>query len=269
MEVGKSWSPARPVAPCTFSHRNRVLRRPNRVHERTVKWRQGLVLVLALHGCAHLGGGEAEAGDRALPRADVAMPAEPMSVRDDRTAPILNVATAGEVVYLLVYGYPLYPAGDAARGIRALRTENAAGARHEDREDAAGVVHAVEVLPQLGCRFDGVREDPVTYVPVSLTCELPAPKMLGGNNRPVLDGAPAGARPEQILREPSVREVFLGEFHMSSDGFESGSGTGYFNTTHGQLALEFVRKKLERFVYYFDPSVKGWRDPATWTTDEL
>jgi hypothetical protein len=230
------------------------------------------VSALCLLGhCAHTGSEQAATresdGSPAVDTSDVvvAMPAETTEARDDHEAPILRIATAGAVVYPYVYGYPLYPEGDAARGIQALRAQNAAGAVQGEREDAAGVVHAVEMLPQLGCHFEGVREDRETFVPVSLTCDLPSPKSLGGSKRPVLGKTLVGARPEQILREPSVQEIFFGAFHLTSDDFASGSGMAYFNTTHGQLALVFAQKKLTSFVYYFDPNVKGWKNPASWT----
>lgn len=194
----------------------------------------------------------------------VAMPREATAVRDNRNAPILQVATAGSVVFPYVYGYPIYPDGDAARGISTLRAENWTGARQADRQDEAGVVHASEDLPQLGCRFDGIRENINKFVPLSLTCELPAPKSLGGAKRPVLDNVAAGAKAEQLLQDKTIQDTFMGAFHLTSDDFAAGSGTGYFNTTHGQLAFVFAKKKLTRFVYYFDPSVKGWQNPALW-----
>ena len=195
---------------------------------------------------------------------DIRMPRSPSAARDSRATPILQVVSAGKIVYPYVYGYPLYPEGDAARGIPMLRTDNWTGARFADSEDSAGVVHAVEELPQLGCRFDGIRETLAKFVPLSLTCELPAPKGLGGAKKPVLGSVGAGAKPEQILEDKMVKEVFLGEFHLKSDDFASGSGTAYFNTTHGQLALVFSKKKLAKFIYYFDPGVKGWQNPALW-----
>jgi hypothetical protein len=230
-----------------------------------------LLLATSLCACAHASHSQTALDESEnVPVVDtshiaVAMPGKAAAVRDDRTSPILQVATVGSVVYPSVYGYPLYPEGDAARGIAALRHDNWTGARQVDREDEAGVIHATEELPQLGCRFDGVRENVNKYVPVSLTCDLPAPKALGGSKRPVLGGVMVGAKADQILREQSVREIFLGEFHLTSNDFAAGSGTGYFNTTHGQLALVFARKKLSKLVYYFDPGVKGWQNPALWT----
>jgi hypothetical protein len=194
----------------------------------------------------------------------MAMPPETAAVRDNKSSPILQVATVGKVVYPVVYGYPLYPEGEAAHGITALRGQNGVGSKQVDREDDEGVVHATEDFPQLGCHFEGIRENLNKFVPLSLTCELPAPKPLGGSKRPVLGSTMAGAKAEQVLQEPSVKEAFLGAFHLTSDDFATGSGTGYFNTTHGQLALVFSRKKLSRLVYYFDPGVKSWQNPALW-----
>jgi hypothetical protein len=231
----------------------------------------GIAASWLLLGCATFGqkppaAVESEESTDRTPAApvDVVMPREASAVRDDRSAPILQVATAGSAVFPYVYGYPIYPEGDAARGIAALRSENWQGARQADNEDQAGVVHAVEELPQLGCRFDGIRENANKFSPVSLTCELPAPKALGGAKRPVLTEVSVGAKPEQLLRNKSIQDAFLGAFHLTSDDFSGGSGTGYFNTTHGQLAFVFAHKKLARFVYYFDPGVKGWQNPAMW-----
>ena len=87
---------------------------------------------------------------------------------------------------------------------------------------------------------------------------------LGGAKRPVLGHVSSGAKADQLLEDKSVQDTFLGEFHLKSDDFASGSGTGYFNTTHGQLAFVFSKKKLSKFIYYFDPNVKGWQNPALW-----
>ena len=70
----------------------------------------------------------------------------------------------------------------------------------------------------------------------------------------------------QAQLTPLLREVFLGAWHLKSDDFDAGSGVGYFNTTHGQLAFSFSKKRLQKFVYYFDPSVKGWQNPTLWVT---
>jgi hypothetical protein len=194
----------------------------------------------------------------------VPMPVQPTAARDNRDLPILQIGTAGKVVYPFIYGYPIYPEGDAAHGLAALRNENWAGARSSDSQDQAGVVHAVEELPALGCRFDGIRESPAKYVPMSLTCNVPAPKQLGGPKRPVLGEVQAGAKAEQLLEDKTVQDVFLGDFHLKSDDFALGDGTGFFNTTHGQLAFVFSKKKLAKIIYYFDPGVTAWQNPALW-----
>jgi hypothetical protein len=242
--------------------------------QRRVPTYRSFVAILAgcgLCACATFGHKTAsseESSDTTVASTDnhvaVSMPRDASAARDDRTAPILKVASVGNVVFPYVYGYPLYPEGDAARGIAALRADNWAGARQGDKEDGDGVVHTFEELPQLGCRFDGIRENANKYVPLSLSCELPAPKALGGYKRPFLGTINAGAKAEQVLKDPTVKQVFLGAFHMTTDDFAGGSGTAYFNTTHGQLGLSFTRKKLTRFVYYFDPNVKGWQNPASW-----
>ena len=192
----------------------------------------------------------------------ISLPSE--STRDDRRAPVLEVAAAGRVVFATVYGYPIYPEGEAAEGILMLRRENWANVKKSERTDEDGVVHEIESYPELGCRFDGVRENVNKFVPLSLTCELPPPKGLGGAKRPVLGTLLAGAKAEQVLKEKSVESVFLGSFHLKSDDFDAGSGVGYFNTTHGQIALGFSKKRLSRLIYYFDPNVKGWQNPTLW-----
>ena len=194
----------------------------------------------------------------------VATLGEASAVRDNSSAPILAVMTIGNIVYPYVYGYPLHPAGDGPSGLARMRVENHAGARQTVSKDGDGVVHATEKLPALGCRIEGVRENPAKYVPVSLTCELPAPKSLGGSKRPVLGGLAMGASAQEVLQEATVQENFLGAFHLTSDDFATGSGMGYFNTTHGQLALVFKNRKLARFVYYFDPDVASWQDTSHW-----
>lgn len=194
----------------------------------------------------------------------VEMPTEAAEVRQNASAPILSVVTIDEVVYPYVYGYPLYPEGDAARGIAELRKAAAEGAKRSKSADKDGVVHSVEELPAIGCRFEGVRETKAKFVPVSLTCDLPAPSALGGAKRPVLGALAAGAKAEEILKEPTVMENFLGAFHLTSDDFAGGSGMAFFNTTHGQIALVFKGQKLEKFVYYFDPGVAGWLDQKSW-----
>jgi hypothetical protein len=194
----------------------------------------------------------------------VEMPAEAPEVRQNGSAPILSIVTIDEVVLPYVYGYPLYPEGDAARGIAELRRVSGEGAKHAQSTDRDGVVHVTEELPAIGCRFEGIRETQEKFVPMSLTCDLPAPKTLGGAKRPVLGAVAAGAKAEEVLKEPTVVENFLGAFHLISADFAGGSGTAFFNTTHGQIALVFKGHKLDHFAYYFDADVAGWRDSKSW-----
>ena len=198
----------------------------------------------------------------------VPVPWETTAGRDDRTAPVVNVMLmddgADGVAVPWVYGYPLYAEGDAEQSIAKLRHDNWTGATQEQTQDDAGVVHVAEHLPALGCRFDGIQETPSKFVPLSFTCELPPPKALGGNKRPVLGELTTGAKAASLLKEKSIEQAFLGEFHLKSDGFDAGNGIGYFNTTHGQLAFGFERGKLARVIYYFDPSVKAWQTPTLW-----
>jgi hypothetical protein len=176
--------------------------------------------------------------------------------RDDRKSPILEVESSGSVVFAKVYGYPIYPEGEASQGILMLRRDNWPNMKKSQRTDDGGVVH--------GCRIAITRENANKFVPLSITCELPPPKGVGGAKRPVIGDLFAGAKAEQLLKDKSVEEVFLGQFHLKSDDFDAGSGLGYFNTTHGQLAFGFSKKRLIRFVYYFDPDVKGWQNPTLW-----
>ena len=194
----------------------------------------------------------------------ISLPRESTALRDDRKAPILQVSSSGNVVFPTVYGYPIYPEGDAAQGIVMLRRDNWGSMRKSEKPDEAGVVHEIEEYTELGCRFDGVRENANKFVPLSLTCDLPPPKGMGGAKRPVIGSLMAGAKAEQVLKDQSVEEVFLGQWHLKTEYFDNGSGLGFFNTTHGQLAFGFSKKKLQRFVYYFDPNVKGWQNPTLW-----
>jgi hypothetical protein len=237
-------------------------------------WRSGVVVLPGLFmGCATTAATTQQAPSAtaatdfnmgADKHVAVEMPAEASEVRGNASAPILSVVTIDEVVYPYVYGYPLYPEGDAARGIAELRKASNEGVKRSKSSDKDGVVHVVEELPAIGCHFDGIRENKAKFVPVSLTCELPAPSALGGAKRPVLGALSAGAKADEILKEPTVVENFLGAFHLTSDDFANGSGTAFFNTTHGQIALVFKGQKLDHFAYYFDPGVAGWQEQKNW-----
>jgi hypothetical protein len=196
------------------------------------------------------------------------MPWETTAVRDDATKPVVNVVTldngVGGVPVPYVYGYPLYAKGDARQGILKLRTDNQDGASTEERADEYGVLYRVEKLPQLGCTIEGFQETPVKFVPISLRCELPAPKAYGGKDRPAVGTLKAGARASAIVKEPSIEKAFLGEWHLTEGKPDEGDGVGYFNTEHGQLAFEFSGGRLSSVAYYFDPKQKGWREPGLW-----
>jgi hypothetical protein len=198
----------------------------------------------------------------------VEMPWETTKVRDDTAAPVLSVVTLDDggdgVAVPYFYGYPLYAEGDAQRGILKLRHDNWEGANREQVQDESGVTRVREKLPKLGCELLGVAESESQFVPIELRCTLPPPRELGGNKRPVLGELRAGASPEQVVGEPSIRKAFYGEWHLQNDTLAKGKGEGLFNTDHGQLAFGFDRGKLVSVAYYFDPPVKSWRDPVLW-----
>jgi hypothetical protein len=230
-----------------------------------------VALLLAAVSCKTLGSAKSSGSSNGAAglgpdEVEFAAPVETPSdnARDDPDAAIVTVSSVDHAVFPYVYGYPIYPEEPESRGIIKLRTENAEGARQSEVEDESGVKLDTEELPKLGCRIEGVRESVVKFVPISLTCELPAPKSLGGAKRPVLGHTAPYAKSDELLKEPAIQRAFLGEFHLESDGFSRGSGTGYFNTAHGLLAFVFANKKLVRFVYYFDPGVKGWQNQELW-----
>jgi hypothetical protein len=227
--------------------------------------------LLLAHGCAgtspppeHAEAEEIAALTTPTGPIEIPLPAESTAARDNRRVPVLQVLTTSNVVYPTVYGYPIYPEGDAAQGLYMLRRDNWSSVRRKESTDSEGVVHESEEYPQLGCQIDGVRENVNRFVPLSLTCELPPPKQLGGAKRPVFGSLMSGAKADQLLKDRSVEEIFLGAFHLTSGDFQGGSGEGFFNTTHGQLAFGFSKKKLTRFVYYFDPTVQAWQNPTLW-----
>jgi hypothetical protein len=233
---------------------------------------------LALFGCGLLGEGSKAAErppeeEAARPSASsgkvaVEMPWETTKVRDDETAPVLRVAVLADgrrgVAVPYVYGYPIYPEGAATQGLLKLRLDNWEGATREQQEDEQGVMRVRELLPKLGCSIEGIQESESQFVPIELRCGLPAPRDLGGSKRPVFGELRAGAAPGDVLSQPVVRQAFYGDWHMQSEGLAKGRGEGLFNTDHGQLAFVFDKGKLVSFAYYFDPPVKGWRDPNLW-----
>jgi hypothetical protein len=233
----------------------------------------------ALIGCGLFSGESKAGGSEEAPHEEdeahgapgkvaVEMPWETTKVRDDATAPVLRVVVLQDgkrpVPVPYVYGYPLYPEGAANRGLLKLRQDNYLGATREQREDEQGVIHVRELLPQLGCSIEGVLESEALFAPVELRCELPPPRDLGGSKRPVFGELRAGASPREVLAQEVVAKAFYGDWHMQSEGLAKGKGEGFFNTDHGQLAFGFERGKLVSVAYYFDPPVKGWRDPSLW-----
>jgi len=233
--------------------------------------------VVALFGCGLFGEGSKasetidESGSgRSQPSGAVAveMPWETTKVRDDQSAPMLRVAVLEDgkraVPVPYVYGYPIYGEGPALNGVMKLRMDNWDGASREQREDDQGVLRVRELLPKLGCTIEGVLENETQFVPLELRCSVPPPRDLGGGKRPVFGELRAGATPRDVLAEPVVRQAFHGDWHLQSEGLAKGKGEGVFNTDHGQLAFGFERGKLASVAYYFDPPVKGWRDPNLW-----
>jgi hypothetical protein len=198
----------------------------------------------------------------------VEMPWETTKVRDDVAAPIVSVVVVDDgadgvkVPYL--YGYPLYAEGDAVLGVQKLRHDNWEGANRETMQDEHGLTRVRETLPKLGCEVLGIAESETQFVPLELRCALPPPRDLGGSKRPVLGELLAGASPQDVTAEPSIRKAFYGAWHLQSDALAKGKGEGLFNTDHGQLAFGFDKGRLVSVAYYFDPPVKGWRDPALW-----
>jgi hypothetical protein len=187
--------------------------------------------------------------------------------RDDRKAPLLRVAVFGSssqpigVPYL--YGYPLYAQGTALQGVRLLRQDNWAGLDRTEQEGEGGVINVVEKLPSLNCEFTGVQEDVNRYVPLSMTCDLPAPKSRGGV-RPVIGDIGAGARVAAVLAEPTIAKAFLGEFHAQTPGLDSGDGVGYFDTPDGLLGFGFKNGKLSSVSFVFAPPQQSWRTQELW-----
>ena len=105
-----------------------------------------LVAPLALLGCGLFGEGskasetpehETDHPSQASGKVQVDMPWETTKLRDDATAPILRVAVLPNgkrsVAVPYVYGYPIYPEGEATQGLLKLRQENYEGATREQR----------------------------------------------------------------------------------------------------------------------------------------
>jgi hypothetical protein len=187
--------------------------------------------------------------------------------RDDRKAPVVRVAVFGSssqpigVPYL--YGYPLYAQGTALQGVRLMRQDNWNGLDRTEQEGEGGIVRVVEKLPSLGCEFTGIQEDVNRYVPLSVECDLPAPKGRAGA-RPAIGDVSPGARVAALLEEPTIAKAFLGEFHAQTAGLEAGDGVGYFDTPDGLLGFGFKNGKLASVSFVFAPPQQGWRTQELW-----
>jgi len=233
---------------------------------RAPSWAWAVVL---LAGCLAKGGNQPQTSTDQKPRRAVKIDLAWTSteVRDKPDAPILTVAMVEDgargtpVPYF--YGYPLYAEGGGDRGLLQMRRDNKGDSSPMKYEDEYGVVHRREELPLIGCAIEGIEETPVKFVPISLTCDLPAPKSLGGKRRPVVGNASTGAKPDEVIAQEEIQKAFDGDWHLKGKGFETGNGTGYFNTDHGQLGFDFERGKLVRLAYHFDPN-RVWQNPALW-----
>jgi hypothetical protein len=207
-----------------------------------------------------------EASDRPMP-VHVDAPMNNPSERDDPKAPILRVDVAGSpsnpVPVPYYYGYPMYADGPAIQGVRIMRQDNWAGYEREERQDDKGIVYVSESFPVLGCRFEGVQEDPAHYVPFYMECSVPAPADRG-KSRPVVGQLAAAARADAVPREPVLAKAFLGEWHATTPGFDGTEGAAYFDTAHGLVGFSFVKSKLSRIAFLFDPAEKRWRQPELW-----
>jgi hypothetical protein len=225
--------------------------------------------VVALLGCKtarQQSHSEGTAPDHSEPVA-VDMPEHNPAERDDAKAPMLRVELKGSttqpVAVPYLYGYPLYAEEPAIQGLRLLRQDNWAGYSRQVHKAQDGVIRVVETFPELGCVFDGVQEDEGRYVPLSMECNLPAPKKRGVK-RPVVGDIAVGAKADAVPKEASLAKAFLGEFHATTNGFEGGNGAGYFDTPHGLIGFGFKKGKLNSIGFVFDPPEQRWRDAELW-----
>ena len=211
---------------------------------------------------------ESTAAERRPKKAVVVSVPWDTSVHDDRSGPVLKVTVFDDgrdgVPVPFIYGYPLYSGGSAARGVLKLRQDNWKDVKLEEYLDEEGVVHFREEFRSLKCTIEGVKESQNKHVPRSLQCDLPSPRKLGGRKRPVVGELRTGALADDVVKEPSIAEAFLGEWHLVDDGFESGNGVAFFNTESGLLAFGFKRQRLVRIGFYFDPRDKRWQEPMLW-----
>lgn len=233
----------------------------------------GWACVALLLGCkahARAGRNEVETGGMTSESSDavaVDTPGSNPPERDDASAPMLRVDLKGSdsqpvpVPYL--YGYPLFAEGLAIEGLRMLRQENWAGYARQEHKQQDGVVRVVETFPELGCVFDGVQEDEGHYVPLSMECDVPAPKKRGGK-RPVIGQILPGAKADSVPKDGSLTKAFLGDWHATTAGFDGNNGAAYFDTPHGLLGFGFKKGRLNSIGFVFDPPEKRWRNPELW-----
>lgn len=232
----------------------------------------GLSALVLLAGCGLQTGRPTETAADA-PREEHASavmidpPGSNPSERDDASAPMLEMEVHGrapnQVVVPNFYGYPLYAEGAALQGLRLLRQDNWNGYDRQEQTQPDGVVRVFESFPVLGCTFEGIEEDESHYVPLTLTCDVPAPRDRG-TERPVAGGVLAGAKADSVPKDPSLAKAFFGEWHAVSDGFSGDEGTGYFDTPSGLLGFGFHGGHLVSVSYVFDTAEKRWRTPDLW-----
>jgi len=205
---------------------------------------------------------------RAVAVARLDPPASNPPERDDAKAPLVRVELRGSpsapIAVPYLYGYPLYAEGPSLQGLQLLRQDNWNDYRKEVLTQPDGVVRVVETFPALGCTFEGIQEDESHYVPLSLTCDLPAPKERGNPKRPVVGEVSTSAKASAVVEEPSLRKAFFGEWHAQGQGFEAGDGPAYFDTPNGLLGFGFKKGKLAQVSFVFDPAEKRWRKPELW-----
>ena len=236
-----------------------------------VRWCEWVLASFLVAGCSVFGtskSGDDTASGPERRAVVVEMPWETTKVRDNGDAPAVSVALMDDgvdgVPVPYIYGYPIYGRGQAMEGVLKLRTDNYEGASRDVQTDEHGVLIRTEELPQLGCHIEGFEETERKFVPVVLRCEMPPPRAYGGKKRSVIGSLKAGARVEQVVAEPSLKEAFLGDWHLLEGDPDGAKAVGYFNTEHGQLAFEFEKGRLGAVAYYFDPSQKQWQQPTLW-----
>ncbi|MBN1652992.1 MAG: hypothetical protein JXA30_04375 [Deltaproteobacteria bacterium] len=179
---------------------------------------------------------------------------------------LIDDGTGRMVPVPFFYGYPFYGTIEAKVGIYRFREDVWTGYTREQSVDNDGVTYLTETFPEANCTFYGILETSEKYIPMYLECLLPPPNNLGGRKRPIVGNLLTGATAQEILDEPSIKQIFLGDWHAVTPDFENSDGTGYFNTEHGQIGFGFKEGKLHKLVYMFDPPVKVWRSPEIWVT---